>query len=108
MWRRTMPQEQTREFNRLIGLMNATNMYLPLFITMVELNAEQKWLRLNWWSIMNANGTALWRLGALVPPGKRKAAGKAMEEVYPSSNCRGTRSSTSTPGSTSPTKWRRA
>ena len=39
-WRRTMPGTQTVELNRLIGLMNACNIYLPLYITMVEQHTE--------------------------------------------------------------------
>ncbi len=82
-WRRSMPQDQTNEFNRLIGLMNATNMYLPLYITMVEGMAKAEWVRMQWWSNMFCFGKALWDLGHLVPVSKRPEAEKAMAEVYP-------------------------
>src|SRR6266540_1457270 len=70
LWRRTMPNEQRAEFSRLIVLMNACNLHLPLFITMVEQHSEQMWLRLNWLMTLDLVGDALWHLGALVPAGK--------------------------------------
>ena len=83
LWRRTMPQEQSKEFNRLIVLMNACNLHLPLFITMVEQHSEQMWLRLNWLMTLDQFGSALWDLGALVPAGKHKNAEQAVSEVFP-------------------------
>ena len=44
-WRRTMPREQTEEFNRLISLMNACNVYLPLYISVLHEKVEQLYLR---------------------------------------------------------------
>jgi len=48
-WRRTMPQEQVREFNRLIHLMNVANQKLATYIHLVakledELQLRQAWL----------------------------------------------------------------
>ena len=81
--RRTMPPEQMSEFNRLIVLMNACNIYLPLFITMVEQQAEQMEVRVSWMLTLSQFGTALWQLGALVPPSKRKQAERAMAGFWP-------------------------
>ena len=50
LWRRTMPQEQAREFSRLIVLMNACNIYLPLYITVVEQKTEHLCLKRHWHS----------------------------------------------------------
>ena len=83
MWRQTMPREQSPEFNRLIVLMNACNIHLPLYITMVEQHAEQMWLRLNWLMTMTEFEAALWNLGSLVPTSKRRAAEKAVADVFP-------------------------
>jgi len=82
-WLRTLPSEQRDEFNRLIGLMNASNKYLPLFITMVEGWAQQMEVRLNWWITLTLYGTALWELGKLVPPSKRTQAVEAMAGFFP-------------------------
>jgi hypothetical protein len=82
-WRSTMPSDQAKEFNRLIVLMNACNLHLPLFITMVEQHSEQMWLRLNWLMTLQQFGTALWHLGQLVPAGKHKQAEQAVSEVFP-------------------------
>ncbi|HLG12217.1 MAG TPA: hypothetical protein VI876_10715 [Dehalococcoidia bacterium] len=48
-WRRTMPQDQVREFNRLIGLMNVANRELAILIglqarTADELGVREAWL----------------------------------------------------------------
>ncbi len=83
MWRQTMPREQSPEFNRLLVLMNACNIHLPLYITMVEQHAEQMWIRLNWLMTMTEFGSALWKLGSLVPASKRRQAEKAVAEMYP-------------------------
>jgi len=82
-WRRSMPSDQSREFNRYVTLMNACNLHLPLFITMVEQHSEQMWLRLNWLMTLDQFGSALWHLGALVPAGKHKLAERAVSEVFP-------------------------
>src|SRR3954463_10695382 len=82
-WRRSMPQDQSREFNRLIVLMNATNIYLPLYITMVAEWAAQMEVRLSWLMTLTQYGQALWELGKLVPTNKRKQAEKAMAEYWP-------------------------
>ena len=82
-WRRTMPQDQTQEFNRLIVLMNACNIHLPLFITMVEQQTEQMEVRVNWLITLTQYGSALWKLGEFVPASKRKQAEKAMAEFWP-------------------------
>ena len=67
LWRRTMPLEQTTEFNRLIVLMNACNIHLPLFITMVEQHTEQLYLRFLWLDTVIGFGGQIWRLAELIP-----------------------------------------
>jgi hypothetical protein len=81
-WRSTMPREQTREFNRLISLLNACNVYLPLYITMVELRVEQLYLRLNWWHSVVSLGEQTWKLAQLVPVGKQAKAEAAARNSY--------------------------
>ena len=66
-WRRTMPLDQTREFNRLIVLMNACNIYLPLYITMVEQHTEQLFVRFSWLQTVLGLGMQTWKLAQLVP-----------------------------------------
>lgn len=83
LWRRTMPQEQAREFSRLIVLMNACNIYLPLYITVVEQKTEQMNLRLTLIRTMAHFGSSLWHLGALVPTAKHKKAQQVVEGVFP-------------------------
>ena len=83
MWRQTMPREQSPEFHRLIVLMNACNIHLPLYITIVEQHAEQMWLRMNWLMTITEFGSALWNLGSLVPASKHRQAEKAVAEMYP-------------------------
>jgi hypothetical protein len=46
-WRR-MPNEQVREFNRYIAMMNACNMEFAFLITFVEQDIEKLGLRLGW------------------------------------------------------------
>jgi len=82
LWRRTMPQEQARECRRLI-LMNACNIYLPLYITVVEQKTEHLCLKRHWHSTLLSFGLGTWRLGELVPPNKRKQAAKAVAQFFP-------------------------
>ena len=44
-WRSTMPREQSSTFNHYVCLMNACNIYLPLYITMIGGHVEQLHLR---------------------------------------------------------------
>lgn len=73
-WRRTMPSGQIAEFNRLIVLMNACNIHLPMYITMVEQHTEQLWLRFAWWQTLVGLGLQTWQLAQLIPPGKHARA----------------------------------
>ena len=82
-WQRTLPSEQRDEFNRLIGLMNGSNKYLPLFITMVEGWAAQMEVRLHWWETMVGYGAALWHLAQLVPVDRREEAEAAVAPYRP-------------------------
>ena len=82
-WRATMPPEQTPEFNRLIGLVNACNIYLPLYITMVEQQTEQLYLKFAWLDSIIALGQQAWLLAKLVPASKRKRAEKVLSEKWP-------------------------
>ena len=82
-WRSTMQREQTSEFNRLIGLMNACNIFLPLYITMVEQRTEQLYLRRLWLDTTTALGLQAWRLAELLPAGKRKRAEKVRGDYWP-------------------------
>src|SRR5688572_33164251 len=82
-WRRSLPREQAMEFNRLISLINACNMHLPLFITYVEQHSERLFLRFLWWHNMVGYGGMVWNLAQLIPAGKRQQAEKAVADVYP-------------------------
>ncbi len=83
MWRQTMPRDQSPEFNRLIVLMNACNIHLPLFITMVEQHTEQLYLRFMSWDALVDSGLQIWRLAQLIPASKRRKAEKAVANSYP-------------------------
>ncbi len=83
MWRQTMPRDQSPEFNRLIVLMNACNIYLPLYITVVEQHTEQLYLRFMWWDMLVDSGLQIWRLAQLIPASKRRKAEKAVANSYP-------------------------
>ena len=80
---RTMPRDQSTEFNRLIVLMNACNIYLPLYITMVEQNTEQLYLRFMWLDTLIDSSLRVWRLAQLIPAGKRRQAEQAVAKSYP-------------------------
>jgi hypothetical protein len=82
-WRSTMPRDQTVEFNRLIVLMNACNIYLPLYITMVEQSTERLFTKLHWLITMTQFGSAFWDLASLLPAGKRKQAEKLAARSLP-------------------------
>jgi len=73
-WRSTMPRDQTMEFNRLIVLMNACNIYLPLYITMVEQSTERLCTKLHWLMTMSELGSAVWHIASLVPPASASRA----------------------------------
>jgi hypothetical protein len=81
-WRASMPTHQAAEFNRLIVLMNACNIYLPLYITMVELRVEQLYLRALWWHSVLSLGEQTWKLAQLVPANKRAKAEVAARDSY--------------------------
>lgn len=48
-WRRTMPREQSEQFNRYIGLIRTCNGKLAFFITALEKEVEKLVLRFSWW-----------------------------------------------------------
>jgi hypothetical protein len=48
LWRNTMPNDQVREFNRLIDLMNAANREMAFLIAMIEKEMEKLELRAAW------------------------------------------------------------
>lgn len=48
LWRRTMPPEQSTEFNRLIGLMNGSVLNLGSYVTYLEQQADKLELRQCW------------------------------------------------------------
>jgi len=66
-WRSTMPRNQTAEFNRYIGLMNACNIHLPLYITMVEQHTKKLYLRFMWLDTLIDSGCQVWKLAAPTP-----------------------------------------
>src|SRR5687768_1497267 len=70
-WRTSMPRGQAKEFNHYIHLMNAYNIYLPLYITMVEQQVEQLWLRVYRLQSLLEGGRLFWELGKLIPPDRR-------------------------------------
>jgi hypothetical protein len=82
-WRRTMPRDQALEFNRYIVLMNACNVYLPLYISMVEQHTEQLYLRFYWWHTVYQFGKTAWDLAELVPVKKRALAARSVEACFP-------------------------
>jgi len=59
-WRWRMPEQQVREFNRLIELMNGVNVHLVPFLLVVNLEVEKLRLRLGWLGTL-----ALWNHQAL-------------------------------------------
>jgi hypothetical protein len=77
--RLSMPREQSAEFNRLIVLMNACNIYLPLYITVVEHRAEQLCIRLAWIHSLTALGMQAFRLAELLPVSKRPRAEEVID-----------------------------
>ena len=82
-WRSTMPPSQTTEFNRLIFLMNACNVHLPLYITTIELRTEQLYLRFHWWHSIISLGQQTWRLAQFIPASKQTKAADAISQYYP-------------------------
>src|SRR5581483_105161 len=82
-WRRSMPPEQTEEFNRLIVLMNACNVYLPLYISVLHERVEQLYLRFYWYDTVLGFGLHPWKLAELVPPARRKQAEEAVNRGFP-------------------------
>src|SRR4051812_5781160 len=82
-WRSAMPREQASQFNHYIYLMNACNIYLPLYITAVAGHVEQLFLRVYWMQGLMGFGKRLWELGKFVPASKRVAAEKAMAGSFP-------------------------
>jgi hypothetical protein len=82
-WRSTMPREQAAEFDRLIVLINACNLHVPLYITMIEQHTEKLLLRFAWWDSLVALGLQAWALAELVPEGKRKKVEKALAGKWP-------------------------
>jgi hypothetical protein len=82
-WRSTMPCEQKAQFSHYIHLMNACNIHLPLYITIVGQRTEQLWLRVYWMDSLLPFGKRLWDLAKFVPVSERGAAGKAMTSSLP-------------------------
>lgn len=78
-----MSREQTHDFNHYIFLKNACNIYLPLYITMVEQQTEQLWLRIHRMRSLIQSGRQLWELGKLIPASKHGLAAKLMEGSFP-------------------------
>ena len=68
-WRTTMPMDQVTEFNRLIGLMNAANVHLAMFIALLETSVAKVNLRMAWFVTL-----LLWEdhLGAIRRAAKKK------------------------------------
>ena len=62
------------DFNHYIYLMNACNIYLPLYITAVGGYVEQLYLRLDWMLTLMEYGKRLLELGRFVPAAKRSEA----------------------------------
>jgi len=81
--RRAMPTEQAAEFNRLIVLMNACNIYLPLHVTMVEGHSQELHLRFSWLMTLARFGMHTWNLAGLIPPSKRAQAEKLVARCQP-------------------------
>ena len=77
-WRSTMPLDQAKEFNRLLVLMNACNIYLPLYITVIGQRTELLYVHLHWMQTLIAMGLQGEKLGELIQASKR---GKAEAEV---------------------------
>ncbi len=73
-WRDGMTQDQTDAFNHYVSLMNATNMYLPLYITVVEQFVERCFAKLHRLWTLTELGTCVWKIAELVPASKRKEA----------------------------------
>ena len=82
-WRSTMPLEQSSQINQYICLMNACNIYIPLYITMVAQHCEKLWLRVYWMQSMIQSGRQIWELGKLIPLTKRAAAQQLVAGSYP-------------------------
>ena len=74
---------QTTEFNRPISLMNSCNVYLPLYITMVELRAQQLELRFKWVVFGHVAGLQTWQLAQLVQVAKRAKGAAAVRDSFP-------------------------
>ena len=72
--RRTMPRTQAAQFNHYTYLMNACNIYLPLYITVVEQQTEQLLMRVMWLESVLGQGTAVWELGKLLLSNKQDLA----------------------------------
>ncbi len=73
-WRDGMSQDQTDGFNHYVSLMNATNMYLPLYITVVEQFVERCFAKLHRLMTLNELGICIWKIAELVPASKRREA----------------------------------
>ena len=75
-----MPAAQVPEFNRLIGLMNACSIHLPIYITLVEQRTEQLYLRFSAQQTLVRFGTSLWEVAKLVPAAQRPRAEKLVAD----------------------------
>lgn len=82
-WRRTMPREQAEEFNRYIVLMNACNIYLPLYISVLHEKVQQLYLRFHWFETVLGYGLHTWKLTQLLPAARRKEAQEAVKKGFP-------------------------
>ena len=82
LWRLTMPPSQVREFNRYIGLMNACNIYLSHFITVVEQWTEQVNLKFLLMLTVGRLDDLVWDIAKLVSTKKRAKVEKMVENGY--------------------------
>ncbi|HLF79732.1 MAG TPA: hypothetical protein VJB57_19800 [Dehalococcoidia bacterium] len=84
-WRSTMPPSQSAEFNRYIGLMNATNIHLGWVITLLEQLAARIELRQCWYVTLRVWAEHLDEIEAAVdaclPPLASKVERKQRKEL---------------------------
>ena len=73
-WRNSMPTNQASEFSRLIVLMNACNIFLPLYISVLEQRADRLHMQVSCMLAILGLGLQSWKIAALVPKAKRKEA----------------------------------
>ena len=81
LWRQSMSPSQAAEFNRLIVLMNACNIHLPLLITMVQQQTQRLSLRFMWLDTVVDYGNQVWKLAELLSKAKRGRAERGGGQV---------------------------